>query len=50
MRQLELTRYVSLRQLDPLALLALKTTHSCTTSIPSGCTATVPRNRETLLP
>jgi Tc toxin complex TcA C-terminal TcB-binding domain len=33
-RELELTRHVSLRQLDPLALLKLKVTGSCTVSIP----------------
>ena len=33
-RELELTRHVSLRQLDPLALLALKATGSCTVTIP----------------
>ncbi|MBV8644905.1 MAG: toxin, partial [Candidatus Eremiobacteraeota bacterium] len=33
-RELELTRHVSLRQLDPLALLELRTTGSCTVSIP----------------
>jgi hypothetical protein len=33
-RELELTRHVSLRQLDPLALLALRTTGQCTFSIP----------------
>src|SRR6202046_5765118 len=33
-RELELTRHVSLRQLDPLALLALKITGSCTVTIP----------------
>ena len=33
-RELELTRHVSLRQLDPLALLALKVTGSCTVTIP----------------
>jgi hypothetical protein len=34
LRELELTRHVSLRQLDPLALLTLKTVGSCTVSIP----------------
>jgi hypothetical protein len=33
-RELELTRHVSLRQLDPLALLALKVTGSCTVTVP----------------
>jgi hypothetical protein len=33
-RELELTRHVSLRQLDPLALLALRTTGSCTVTVP----------------
>lgn len=33
-RELELTRHVSLRQLDPMALLNLKITGSCTLSIP----------------
>lgn len=33
-RELELTRHISLRQLDPLALLALKTTGTCTVTIP----------------
>jgi hypothetical protein len=33
-RELELTRHVSLRQLDPLALLRLKTAGSCTVTIP----------------
>lgn len=33
-RELELMRHVSLRQLDPLALLQLKVTGSCTVSIP----------------
>jgi hypothetical protein len=33
-RELELTRHVSLRQLDPLALLTLKVTGSCTVTIP----------------
>ncbi len=33
-REYELTRHISLRQLDPLALLALKITGSCTFSIP----------------
>jgi hypothetical protein len=33
-RELELTRHVSLRQLDPLALVALKITGSCTVTIP----------------
>ena len=33
-RELELTRHVSLRQLDPMALLALKITGSCTVSDP----------------
>ena len=33
-RELELTRHVSLRQLDPLALLTLKSTASCTVTIP----------------
>jgi hypothetical protein len=33
-RELELTRHVSLRQLDPLALLKLKTTGSCDVTIP----------------
>ena len=34
LRELELTRHVSLRQLDPLALLQLKITGSCTVTIP----------------
>jgi hypothetical protein len=33
-RELELTRHVSLRQFDPLALLTLKITGSCTVTIP----------------
>jgi len=33
-RELELTRHISLRQLDPVALLMLKTTGSCTVSVP----------------
>src|SRR6185437_7342976 len=33
-RELELTRHVSLRQLDPVALLALKATGSCQVTIP----------------
>jgi hypothetical protein len=33
-RELELTRHVSLRQLDPLALLTLKSTSTCTVTIP----------------
>lgn len=33
-RELELTRHVSLRQLDPLALLKLKTTGTCTVTVP----------------
>jgi Tc toxin complex TcA C-terminal TcB-binding domain len=33
-RELELTRHVSLRQLDPLALLQLKINGSCTVAIP----------------
>lgn len=33
-RELELTRHVSLRQLNPLALLMLKATGSCTVTIP----------------
>jgi Tc toxin complex TcA C-terminal TcB-binding domain len=33
-RELELTRHVSLRQLDPLALLTLKIAGSCTVSVP----------------
>lgn len=33
-RELELTRHVSLRQLDPMALLALKLTGSCSVTIP----------------
>jgi len=33
-RELELTRHVSLRQLDPLALLTLKATGSCTVTVP----------------
>jgi hypothetical protein len=33
-RELELTRHVSLRQLDPLALLKLKTQGTCTVSLP----------------
>ncbi len=33
-RELELTRHVSLRQLDPLALLTLKATGSCTVTTP----------------
>ena len=33
-RELELTRHVSLRQLDPLALLSLRVTGSCTVTIP----------------
>ena len=34
LRELELTRHVSLRQLDPMALLNLKTTGSATVTIP----------------
>lgn len=33
-RELELTRHVSLRQLDPLALLKLRVTGSCTLTVP----------------
>ena len=33
-RELELTRHVSLRLLDPMALLALKVTGSCTVTVP----------------
>jgi hypothetical protein len=33
-REIELTRHVSLNQLDPLALLSLKITGSCTVSVP----------------
>jgi hypothetical protein len=33
-RELELTRHVSLRQLDPMALLTLRITGSCTTTVP----------------
>jgi Tc toxin complex TcA C-terminal TcB-binding domain len=33
-RELELTRHVSLRQLNPLALLTLKATGSCTVTVP----------------
>lgn len=33
-RELELTRHVSLRQLDPRALLLLRTTGACTLSVP----------------
>jgi hypothetical protein len=33
-RELELTRHVSLRQLDPLALIDLRITGTCTVSIP----------------
>jgi hypothetical protein len=33
-RELELTRHVSLRQLDPVALLALRTTGSATVTVP----------------
>lgn len=33
-RELELTRHVSLRQLDPLALLTLRITGSCTVTVP----------------
>src|SRR3989442_6700916 len=33
-RELELIRHVSLRQLDPLALLTLKATGTCTVTIP----------------
>jgi Tc toxin complex TcA C-terminal TcB-binding domain len=33
-RELELTRHVSLRQLNPLALLTLKSTGSCTVTVP----------------
>ena len=33
-RELELTRHVSLRQLDPLALLSLRITGSCTVTVP----------------
>jgi hypothetical protein len=33
-RELELTRHVSLRQLDPLGLLTLKSTGTCTVTVP----------------
>jgi hypothetical protein len=33
-RELELTRHISLRQLDPLALISLRVTGSCTVSVP----------------
>ncbi len=33
-RELEMTRHVSLRQLDPLALIALRATGTCTVTIP----------------
>jgi Tc toxin complex TcA C-terminal TcB-binding domain len=33
-RELELTRHISLRQLDPLALISLRITGSCTVNIP----------------
>lgn len=33
-RELELTRHISLRQLDPLALISLRITGSCTVTIP----------------
>jgi len=33
-RELELTRHISLRQLDPLALISLRVTGSCTVNIP----------------
>lgn len=33
-RELELTKHISLRQLDPVALLALKTTGTCQVTIP----------------
>ena len=33
-RELEMTRHVSLRQLDPLALLSLRITGSCTVTVP----------------
>ena len=33
-RELELTRHISLRQLDPLALLSLRITGSCTVTVP----------------
>ncbi len=33
-RELELTKHISLRQLDPLALLSLRITGSCTVAIP----------------
>jgi hypothetical protein len=33
-RELELTRHISLRQLDPMALLALRITGSCSVSVP----------------
>jgi len=33
-RELELTKHVSLRQLDPLALLSLRITGSCTVTVP----------------
>ncbi len=33
-RELELTRHISLRQLDPLALLTLRITGSCTVTVP----------------
>jgi hypothetical protein len=33
-RELELTRHISLRQLDPLPLISLRTTGSCSVSVP----------------
>jgi Tc toxin complex TcA C-terminal TcB-binding domain len=33
-RELELTRHISLRQLDPLALISLRLTGSCTVTVP----------------
>jgi hypothetical protein len=33
-REIEMTRHVSIRQLDPMALIALKTTNSCQVTIP----------------
>jgi hypothetical protein len=33
-RELEITRHISLRQLDPMALLTLRITGACTTTIP----------------
>ena len=40
-RELEITRHVSLRQLDPHALLTLRITGTCTVTIPNGSTTLI---------